>query len=91
VHHVARLNALLIAHIVEDFDRRLRQSGEGVFFPLNLHFEAALLPLESTPKEKEPGLPVRRIEIDRGLRLAQGQVVVFVALFDALSSQEYGT
>jgi hypothetical protein len=74
--------AALIAHTVEDFDGKFRQGGERILFALHLHCEPTFLLLQGAHEEEQPGLPVRRFDSDGGLRLAQGQVVAFLAVFD---------
>src|SRR6185437_8256072 len=81
-YHVARRDAALITHIVEDFDGEFWQRCKRIFFSLDLHGKAALLLLQCAHEKKQPGMPVRHFGSDGGLRLAQAQIIAFLAVLN---------
>ena len=73
--------------MINDFQSKLRESRGDLCLLLHLRGQPAFLLLESTRKEEQPGLPVRCLGADRGLCLAQGEIVALLTVLnDALKS-----
>jgi len=58
--------------MVDYLQSQLGEDPGNLYFLLHLRGQPAFLLLQSTRKEDQPGLPVRCLGTDRGLRLAQG-------------------
>lgn len=80
--HFLDRNATVFAGVFHDASGQVRQGVLQQAFPFHLGGQALHLRVQGAQEEGQPGLPVRRIRVQGGLGLAQGQVVAFLVLFD---------
>jgi hypothetical protein len=75
----------MLSHVINDFQSKVRESRRNLCLLLHLRGQPTLLLLERARKEEQSGLPVRRLGAERGLCLAQGEIVArLTVLNDAL-------